>query len=227
MKRGLVEAVDDMRATNPPANPALLDALAADFIEHGYDLKHLTRTVMKSRVYGLSSAPTPENAIDCQNYARHYPQRLAPHVLLDAIGSATGVPSSFKTFPDAKRAIQLPNEAEQSDFLDIFGRSRRDTPCVCETRIEPNLSQVLYLLFSPELQRDLTHADGTVARLVKENKPSAEIVDELYLRTLSRFPLAEELQDAVAIIDGASVRQPAVEDLLWTLLNSKEFIFNH
>ncbi|HXT59986.1 MAG TPA: DUF1553 domain-containing protein, partial [Pirellulales bacterium] len=227
MKRGLVEAVDDLRATNPPTNPALLDALAADFVEHGFDLKHLTKTVMKSRVYGLSAAPTAENAADRQNYARHYPQRLAPHVLLDAIAAATGVPESFKTFPEAKRAIQLPNEAEQSDFLDIFGRSRRDTPCVCETHVEPNLSQVLYLLFSPELQRNLSHAEGVVARLVKENNPAAELVEELYLRSVSRLPTAVELQDAVTLIETATARQPAVEDLLWTLLNSKEFLFNH
>jgi hypothetical protein len=227
MKRGLVEAVDDMRATNPPTNPALLDALAADFVEHGFDLKHLTKNVMKSRVYGLSATPTAENAADRQNYARHYPQRLAPHVLLDAIAFATGAPESFKTFPEAKRAIQLPNEAEQNDFLDIFGRSRRDTPCVCETHVEPNLSQVLYLLFSPELQRNLSHAEGVVARLVKENKPAAELVEELYLRTVSRPPTAAELQDAVALIETATARQPAVEDLLWTLLNSKEFLFNH
>lgn len=227
LKRGLVEAVDDMRATNPPTNPALLAALAADFIEHGFDIKQLTKTIMKSRVYGLSSQPTAANAADRQNYARHYPQRLAPHVLLDAISSATGVPVKFNQFADAKRAIELPNEAEQSDFLDIFGRTRRDTPCVCETRIEPNLSQVLYLLFSPELQRDLANPAGAVAKLIKENKPSEEIANELYLRTVSRPPSEAELADAVALIDNAPAKQPVCEDLLWTLLNSKEFVFNH
>jgi hypothetical protein len=227
LKRGLVEAADDMRATNPPTNPALLDALAAGFVEHGFDLKQLTKTIMKSRVYGLSARPTPENAADKQNYARHYPQRLSPHVLLDALNSATGAAAKFNQFADAKRAIELPNEAEQNDFLDIFGRSRRDTPCVCETHTEPNLSQVLYLMFSPELQRDIAHAEGTVAKLVKENKPTAEVVTELYLRTLSRPPAEAELADAVALVDQAAGKQPAVEDLLWTLLNSKEFVFNH
>jgi hypothetical protein len=227
MKRGLVEAVDDMRTTNPPTNPALLDALAADFVEHRYDLKHLTRQVMNSRVYGLSSQPTADNAADQRNYARHYPRRLAPHVLLDAISAATGVPVKFNQFAEAKRAIELPNEAEPNDFLDIFGRSRRDTPCVCETRTEPNLSQVLYLMFSPELQRDIASPEGTVARLVKESKPTSEIVTELYLRTLSRPPTTEESRDAAAIIDAAEIKPPIIEDLLWTLLNSKEFIFNH
>lgn len=227
MQRGLVEAVDDLRATNPPTNPALLDALAREFVEHGYDIKHLTRTVMKSRVYGLSAIPLPDNAADKQNYARHYPQRLAPHVLLDAISTATGVPGKFTNFPDLKRAIQLPNELEPNDFLDIFGRTRRDTPCVCETRIEPNLSQVLFLLFAPELQSQIAHADGTVARLIKENKPTPEIVEELYLLTVSRPPTEAEQRDAVAIIDSATPKQAAAEDLLWTLLNAKEFVFNH
>ena len=228
LKRGLVEAVDDLRATNPPTNPALLDALAAELRGHNFDLKHLTRVVMTSRVYGLSATPTPGNAADSQNYARHYPQRLSPHVMLDALSAATGVSAKFSAFPEAKRATELPNEAEQSDFLDIFGRSRRDTPCVCETRVEPNLSQVLYLLFSPELQRDLANPEGAPARLCKENKPSGEIVDELYLRTFSRSPTAEELRDAVALIEaaGEKEKQPVVEDLLWTLLNSKEFVFN-
>jgi hypothetical protein len=251
LKRGLVEAVDDLRATNPPSNPALLDALAADLADHGYDLKHLTKTVMKSRVYGLSAVPRPENAADKRHYARHYPQRMLPHVLLDAISSATGVPAKFAQFPEAKRALQLPNEAQQSDFLDIFGRSRRDSTCVCETHIEPNLSQVLYVMFSPELQTEITSPEGAVASLLKENRSTSDMVSELYLRTVSRPPTSAELADAIALIDAAATTPPAakpgstdpppaitpeiaarqqkqaIEDLLWTLLNCKEFIFNH
>jgi hypothetical protein len=227
LKRGLVEAVDDLRATNPPSNAALLDALAADLREHGYDLKQLTKSIMKSRVYSLSALPTPANAVDRQNYARHYPQRLAPQVLMDAIDSATGWREKFHEFPKVNRAIELPNEAEQNDFLDIFGRSRRDTPCTCETRIEPNLSQVLFLMFAPELQTAIGSPEGTVAKLVKDKKPTAEIVAELYLRTVSREPTPEESRDAAALIDGAKAKQQAAEDLLWALLNSKEFLFNH
>ena len=251
LKRGLVEAVDDLRATNPPSNPALLDALAADLAEHGYDLKHLTRTVMKSRVYGLSAIPTADNAPDSRNYARHYPQRLLPHVLLDALAAATGIAPKFPQFPAVQRAIQLPNEAQQSDFLDIFGRSRRDSTCVCETHIEPNLSQVLYVMFSPELQTDIASPDGIVSQMLKENRSPSDMVTQLYLRVLARPPAPAELADAVALVDAAAARPPvarpnstdppppltpeiaarqrqqAVEDLLWTLLNCKEFIFNH
>ena len=228
LKRGLVEAVDDQRATNPPTNPALLDALAADLREHGFDLKQLTKDVMRSRVYGLSSQPTAGNAADTQNYARHYPQRLSPHVLMDAIGAATGLPEKFHEFPEAKRAIELPNEAQQNDFLDIFGRSRRDTPCVCETRIEPNLSQVLYLMFAPEIETALANPAGTVARLAKEKKATADEVTELYLKTVSRPPTPDELHEALDLVEAAKPKQQqALEDVLWTLLNSKEFLFNH
>jgi len=227
MTRGLVEAVDDLRATNPPTNPELLDALAADLREHKFDLKSLMKSVMKSRVYGLSAEPSAANAADRENYARHYPQRLSPSVLMDAIDMATGTAEKFREFPNVKRAIQLPNDAERNDFLDIFGRSHRDTPCVCETHIEPNLSQVLYMMFAPELESALASRDGTVSRLVNQKKPTAEIVAELYLLTVSRPPSSDELHDALALIDGAKIKQPVVEDLLWTLLNSKEFLFNH
>ena len=165
--------------------------------------------------------------MDHENYARHYPQRLSPQVLMDAIDTATGIPAKFREFPQVKRAIELPTEAEQSDFLDIFGRSRRDTPCVCETHLEPNLSQVLYMMFSPELERSIASPQGTVGRLLKEKKPTADVVAELYLMTVCRPPSADELHDAAALIDGAKKKQPVVEDLLWTLLNSKEFLFNH
>lgn len=224
---GLVDPVDDMRASNPPSNPQLLDALARDFVEHKFDLKHLIKTIMSSRVYGLSSAPTADNEADKRGYARYYARRLAPHVLLDAVSSATGVPSSFKEYPDVKRAIQLPNEKVNNDFLDIFGRSERITPCECETSLSPKLPQVLFLLNSDEIQRRLTDKNGFVAELMKPGKSSEEIVDEMFLRTVSRPPRTAERQKAAALIEGATNRRQAIEDLLWALLNANEFLFNH
>jgi hypothetical protein len=224
---GLVHPVDDMRATNPPSNPQLLDALARDLVEHKFDLKHLMKTILKSRLYGLSSLPTDDNAADTRNYARYYSRRMEPHVLLDAICGATGVPTKFEEYPEIKKAVQLPNESARSDFLEIFGRSERTTPCECETSLAPNLAQVLYLLNSDELERKLTSKTGTVTDLADSDKPNEQVATELFLRTFSRRPSAEELADAVAWMEKSASRRAAIEDLLWTLLNSKEFLFNH
>ena len=224
---GLVHPLDDMRPTNPPTNPELLDALAADFVSYGFDLKHLSKTILKSRVYGLSSAPTENNRADARNYARYYSRRMEPHVLMDAITFATGVPTKFEEYPEIKKAVQLPNEKTRSDFLEIFGRSERTTPCECETSLAPNLSQVLYLLNSDELDRKLTAKSGVVTDLAAAEQSPAEIATELFLRTFSRLPRAEELSEAVTRMEQAPNRRAAIEDLLWTLLNSKEFLFNH
>ena len=215
-----------MRATNPPSNAALLEALSQDFVAHKYDIKHLLRTIMKSRVYGLSALPTDQNRTDTRNYARHYPSRLSPHVLMDVLGQATGTSLKFDEYPEIKKAIQLPNEKARSEFLDMFGRSQRDTPCECETKLAPNIGQVMYLLHSDELQRKIADKEGTVAKLVAGEKPPGEIVDELFLRTFSRLPSAEEARDAIQLIEQAQDKKLVVEDLLWVLLNSKEFLFN-
>jgi len=223
---GLVDPVDDMRATNPASNPELLDRLAKDFVDSKFNLKHLMKLVMTSRVYGLSSNPTDANKLDTRNYARHYPRRLSPHVLMDAIAGVTGVPTKFDDYPEIKKAVLLPNEKGRSDFLDMFGRSSRDTPCECETSLAPNLSQVLYLLHSEELQRKLADKDGLCTQLAKSGKPSDEIVDEIFLRTFSRLPRPEERAEAVSLLDTAKEKQPAIEDLVWTLMNAKEFLFS-
>ncbi len=226
---GLVDAVDDMRATNPASNPELLDALARDFIDHKFDLKHLMRTILTSRVYGLSSQANESNAADHRNYARHYPRRLSPYVLLDAIADATGVPQKFEYFPDAKRAIEIPNERERSEFLDMFGRTRRETPCECETKIEPSLGQVLHFMFSKDLHDKIANPSGTLLKLIQSAGSDDELVEELYLRVLSRRPIPAEREAAHEFLQQASdarSRQLVLEDLMWTLLNSKEFWFD-
>ena len=154
-------------------------------------------------------------------------RRLPPHVLLDAATSATGVAYSFKDYPDIKKAIQLPSEQGQSDFLDMFGRSRRDMPCECETSVAPNLPQVLYLVNSDDLQRKLADKNGFVAELMKPGKTAPQIVEEMFLRTFSRPPRPVELKDATELIEKAANRRHAVEDIMWALLNSNEFLFDH
>ena len=182
---------------------------------------------MTSRVYGLSVLPRPENAADRQNYARHYPRRLSAQVLLDALSTATGIPETFRDFPNIKSAVELPSERVESEFLDIFGRSQRDTACECEASRDPSLPQVLFLMNAPELQTKLAHPQGTAARLAKSGKKTSDIVEEVFLLTLSRFPTRDEAADAVKLIDSAAKaqRQVMLEDLLWTLVNSKEFLF--
>lgn len=224
---GLVDPVDDLRATNPASNPQLLDALAVDFVNHQFDLKHLVRQIATSRAFGLASSPTENNRADRRNYARFYSRRLEPHVLLDAIAAATRTPLKFDDYPEVTRAVRLPNEKARSDFLEVFGRSERTTSCTCETRIAPNLPQVLFLLHSEELQRRIADPKGIAAELADSGKPPAEIVDALFLRTLSRMPTVSEHRDAVAFVESAEKRRALVEDLLWALLNSNEFLFNH
>lgn len=227
MGEGLVNAVDDMRATNPASNPALLDALAKEFVDHKFDLKAVIKAIMKSQTYGLSSTPTPHNATDHQNYARYKPRRLPAEALFDAVCTATGMPEHYNGFPNGTRAIDLPDQAVNSYFLATFGRSERETACECERSYAPNLSQTLHLMNSPEIQNKISDDKGFVAALVKAKKPSAETIESLYLRTYSRKPTDSELKDAVSLLDASKDRKATLEDFTWMLLNSKEFLFNH
>ena len=224
---GLVEAVDDMRATNPPSNPPLLDALARSFIEQKYDLKRLVKTIMQAQAYQLSSLPTDSNRTDRQNYARYTTRRLSAETLLDAIDGVTGSPEKFSGFPLGTRAAELPDESVGSYFLDVFGRSQRETACECERSYAPNLAQILHLMNSPEVQAKISSEKGWLSRTLKAERGNSEIIDELYLRAFSRPPRAEELKEASTLVAASQDRKAALEDMEWTLLNTKEFLFNH
>jgi hypothetical protein len=225
--RGIVEPMDDMRLTNPPSNPELLDALATDFVKSGYDLKHLIRTIAGSRVYGLSSIPNEYNAKDKQSFARHYPKRLSAEVLLDAIAQVTGVPTPFGGLPPGTRAIDLPDESVASAFLDAFGRPKRDTPCECERVSDASLGQSLMLLNSNDVQTKLAGAGGRAEALAKDARPDSEKVDELFWAAFGRAPSSGEEASALAHIAAhADKKREAYEDILWALLNAKEFQFN-
>ncbi len=227
MTRGLVEPLDDMRVTNPPSNPELLDALAQDLISHGFDLKHLIRTIMNSSTYQLSSEPIPQNIDDQQNYARAYPRRIIAEVMLDGLCLVTGAPDRFDGLPEGTRAIQLPDEGVGSYFLDIFGRPMRDTPCECERTRDANLAQTLHLLNSNEMQSKLNANNGRLAALLKEKRAPAEITEELYLAAFGRLPTAKETETVLTYVAEQSDPRAAWEDLVWALLNSKEFLFVH
>jgi hypothetical protein len=226
--RGLVEPVDDVRATNPPSNPELLDALAKHLVESKYDVKQLIRTICASRTYQLASTPNTTNAGDEQNYSRARFKRVSAEVLLDMVCQTTGVGEKFKGVPGGVRAIQLWDNKVNHYFLKAFGRPERVTACECERVGEPSVAQVLHLLNAPEIHAKISHADGQVAKLVRKFADDKALIEELYLTYYSRLP--DEKERAVALehlTKGKDSRQKAAEDLAWSLLNSLEFLFNH
>lgn len=228
MGRGIVEPVDDFRVSNPPTNPALLDWLAEDFIAHGYDLKHLIRTILSSRAYQLSSEPNESNLADTKNFSRAPRRRLTAEVLLDAIGDLTGVRDSFSGLPPNSRAVMTWNHKLESNFLDAFGRPNASQECPCERERKPSVIQALHLMNSDDLQVKLTEKQGRVSQLAASQKAEPQIVREIYLAAYNRLPDAEELQTALKFYtQPGATRQTATEDLAWALINSAEFVFNH
>jgi hypothetical protein len=226
--RGLVEPLDDLRATNPASNEPLLAALAQHLRDSKYDLRAFTRTLLNSRVYQLSSATNATNADDEQNFSHAAYKALPAEVLLDAICDATGVPEKFESWPEGYRAIQIWDNRLPSYFFRIFGRPVRASVCECERSNEPSIAQALHLMNSPEITEKIQHRKGRIAGLLKSNLSDAEIADQLFLATLSRLPTADErtlVQQSLA--DLPNDRRAAWEDVLWALLNRKEFIYNH
>ena len=226
--RGLVEPVDDLRATNPATNEPLLTALAQHLRDLKYDLKAFTRTLLASRAYQLSSTSLPLNRTDEQNFSHAMEKSLPAEVLLDAISQVTGVPEKFNGWPEGYRAVQIWDNRMPSYFFRIFGRPVRASVCECERSSEPSISQALHLMNSPEITEKLRARSGTVRRLASSSLAPPELVDELYLATLSRHPSDKERATMLALFQepGAN-RAEAVEDSLWSLLNTKEFTFNH
>jgi hypothetical protein len=226
--RGLVEAVDDVRATNPPTNPELLDALATCLVQNKFDVKQAVRAITASRTYQRSARPNATNEKDEQNYSRALFRRLDAEVLLDMVSQATGVKEKFHGLPSGYRAVQLWDSKVSHYFLKVFGRPVRASACECERNHMPSVSQVLHLLNAPEIHDKLTHEAGTIARLCRTAKDDAALVDELYLTFYSRLPGDRERSVAVDYLRrDPSKRREAAEDLAWSLLNSLEFLFNH
>jgi hypothetical protein len=223
--RGLVDPIDDMRLTNPPSNPELLDALAKEFVKSHYSTKALVRLMVSSATYQLSSEPTEKNAHDKQNYARYYPRRLSAEVLVDAVDQATASPTGLG-LPVGMRAIDLPDEASGSYFLEVFGRPQRSSACECERSFEANLGQSLHLMNSRDVQSKLKADEGRAARLASDKRSDPEKVAELYLWFYARTPESDEMKLALGYLAVHTDKRRAYQDLIWALLNSKEFLFN-
>jgi hypothetical protein len=226
--RGFVQPVDDFRASNPTVNEPLLNALAQDFAKNGYDFKHLMRTILSSRLYQLSSTPNEFNMADTKNFSRSYRRRLPAEVMLDAVADVTGVPDEFNGCAPGTRAMQTWSYKMRSQFLDAFGRPNSSSDCPCERDARTSVVQSLHMMNSRGLQSKLSSKEGRVKQLADSILTPEEIVTELYLITFSRRPTEEELHTAAALFNAPDAkRQTATEDVLWALLNSAEFVFNH
>ncbi|XZE37179.1 DUF1553 domain-containing protein [Pirellulaceae bacterium SH501] len=239
--RGLVEPEDDLRITNPPSNPELMDALANELIQSNFDLKHLIRTICNSNTYQRSESANAENLRDSNCYSRYYPKRLPAELLLDAIDDVTGSRSAFDGMPVGTRAIQLPDTSFQSYFLTVFGRPDSATSCECERTTASNLAQSLHLMNSKEIHAKLSVAGNRLTVWAEVPPPNdakspAELIreraianiSELYVLALSREPSPSEQAVALEYLLGRQDRlREAYEDLTWSVLNSKEFLFNH
>jgi hypothetical protein len=225
MGRGLVEPIDDMRATNPPSNPALLDALAQDLVKNNYNVKQLLRTILNSRLYQLESKPTKENATDAHYFTHYTVKRVPAEALLDAIDGVAGVPTKFAKVPLGTKAIELPDAQYNNYFLKTFGKPRREGVCECERVSEPNMAQALHTLNSDVISAKINATDGRVAKLLAAKKTHEEIVEELYLACLSRRPSEAEKTICKKLLADNGDPRAFYEDLVWTLMNTKQFLF--
>lgn len=222
--RGLVEAEDDLRSTNPPTNPPLLDFLARRLVESKFDLKSVMRLIMNSRAYQLSSEPDAANRDDEQNFSSYYVKRLPAEPLLDAISAVTEIPEPFPGRPLGTRAIALWDNRLPSYFLEIFGRPERTSPCECARSSDPTMAQTLHLMNAPEVESRIGHPAGRVARLIESGASEDQIVEELCLAAIGRYATPRHKATARKLFASSPPRE-AAEDFLWTLLNSYDFLF--
>jgi len=224
--RGIIDPVDDIRVTNPPINPELLDALTKEFVAKGFDIRHLMRTIVQSRTYQLSSKSNPTNEHDVDNFSHTIPRRLTAEQLFDSLQVATGVPESISGAPAGFRAAQVPDTEVKSEFLELFGRAPRLEACECERTSQTNMLQALHMITADSVQQKLASAASRVSRVVADKKRTDEQrIEEIYLAALCRQPSPMEMQRSLEYIRGNANTAEAYQDLMWALLNTGDFIF--
>jgi hypothetical protein len=222
--KGIVNPVDDMRATTPSSIEGLLEALAADFVQSGFDTKHVIKRILNSRTYQLSAEPNETNQLDDRFFSRFYPRPMMAQVLLDVLNDVTETGEKYGRYPMGTRSVALPLPVS-SRFLSLYGRSDREFLGDLDPKLEPTLTQALHMINSGYIHKKLRSSGGVLARLMKEKSDNRELVTELYLSTLSRFPTDDELETAEAYIVESPKRRGGSEDLLWALISSRAFVF--
>jgi hypothetical protein len=227
MGQGIVEPVDDFRQSNPPAIPALLDKLAADFVAHKYDQKHVLRTILNSRIYQLDSQASELNRDDTRFFSHAKMRMLSAEQLLDAICQVTEIKETFPGLPPDTRATEIPSPDFDHEFLDAFGRPSRNTACECERVSQSTLAQVVELFNGPLVRKKLTDPQNRFRRLLAEGRPANEVVDELYRTAVCRKPTDVELKSALDYVATKQNAADGLEDVCWVLLNTDEFLMQH
>ncbi len=229
MGRGIINPVDDTRATNPASNEELIAALSKDFVDHHYDVDYLIRTIMNSEVYQLASESNATNQNDNVFFSKYIIKRLPAEVILDAYSQVTGVPTPYSGYPAGTRALQLPDTQVKSQFLTVFGRPARQVCDVAERSFDPTIAQALHVINGDTLNKKLSNPDGNVALFQKLGLSNSRILEHVYLTAFSRYPSETEKTELLAALSKSpnDARQKALEDMLWALLTSKEFLFNH
>lgn len=231
MGRGLVEAEDDLRLTNPASNEELLSALARDFTQHGFDVRHLIRAITGSAAYQRASTTPKGTTVDGKYYSTYIPRRLPAEVLLDTLSQVTAIPTEFAGYPRGSRALQLPDSQVGSYFLSVFGRAQRVQTCSCERQEEPNVAQALHLSNGDTINGKLRAPGGFIDTVLRERLSPSQLVERVYLRAFSRKPTDAERERVLTALHDVPTEGPArreaLEDLLSAVLTSKEFLFNH
>jgi len=226
MGRGIIEPVDDVRISNPPSNPELLDALAAKLVDYRYDFKQLVRDICMSRTYQLDTRANDTNATDDRNFAKASIRRIRAEVLLDCISEVTDTQDKFAGLPRGAKAVEIPDGNSSDYFLTTFGRASRSTVCSCDVKVDPNLSQALHLLNGSTVETKIEQG-GVVKSLLKQGDTPDQVISDLYLRCLGREPTTNEMTELHKFFKKDSASDSVLNDVFWSLLNAKEFVFNH